>query len=231
MPFSLDEGTVIVTIAQPFTFQDFAGPWGWIAIRYYWFVFDDLALEAYVDLARAGRDPTDFLLLPALNNIAGDVEPIIERTPFALRFVGAQSGSVKIKLAGAFVALKKVISWLPIYGKWIQEKGQIDIETEIKRSKALQELKANFMDAGIPDEYAFRLAFHRLYNVWPDFYLPVLDSPSIHISEAHNTGKTLSVDQQAIEAAFPQLQVRELPPAEPKQLPTDEGSKGDSGLK
>jgi hypothetical protein len=140
-----DEGTVDVTITQSFTLRELTGPWSWIAIRYYWFVFDEVALEAYVDLARAGRDPTTHLLLPALSQVAGNVELILERTPLALRFVDAQQGSILLKVAGVLAALKKLVSWLPIYGKWIQEKGRIDVETEVVRSRALQELKTAFM--------------------------------------------------------------------------------------
>lgn len=170
MPNMLQQGEWKVTIHRSFTLRELTGPWSWIAIRYYWFVYDELMIETYRDLALQKIDPVKQVMLPALRQIAGQIELILEPTPLALRFDRSDRGSFVIWLTGALKALKSLSGWLPIYGEWIQKKGRIDLETEIRRSEGLAIMKENFIQAGIPESVAFELAFQRLYNTWPDFY-------------------------------------------------------------
>src|SRR4051812_37991874 len=114
MQIRLDEGVVTLTITRPFTLRELTGPWSWIAIRYYWFAFDDLALNSYVELANKGLDPTELILLPALRNLAANVELVLEQTPLAFRIVDSDRGSVLLKIAGSLVALRKLVYWLPV---------------------------------------------------------------------------------------------------------------------
>ena len=49
----IDSGTISVRIGEPFTLRELAGPWSWMSIRYYWFVYDELTTCDSPDIARA----------------------------------------------------------------------------------------------------------------------------------------------------------------------------------
>ena len=49
----IDSGTISVRIGEPFTLRELAGPWSWMSIRYYWFVYDELTACDSPDIARA----------------------------------------------------------------------------------------------------------------------------------------------------------------------------------
>lgn len=154
----------------PFTYRELAGPWSWVANRYYWFVFDEVMKPAYQQLVRVGGDPVTDIMQPADSQLAGNVELALERTQLAFRVVSASRGSVVFKVGGVWKALKCLASWLPIYGAWLQNKGRIDIRAEVERSAALRELTENFASVDIPLKIARRMALKRLYSSWPDFY-------------------------------------------------------------
>ncbi len=121
------QGEMLFEIQRPFTLRELSGPWSWVAIRYYWFTYDLLMLDVYRAYADAGGDPAKDILLPEVRRIAGNVELVLEKTPLALKFSRAESGSVKLFVNGVWQALDWLWKWLPAYGKWLQEKGQIDI--------------------------------------------------------------------------------------------------------
>jgi hypothetical protein len=200
----LEEGTISFKIDRPFTLRDLAGPWSWVANRYYWFVFDELFIDYYVESYKNGNDPTE-ILVTSIEKIAGNFEIVLEKTNLAFLISDAESGSVLLKVNAAYNALKNLTAWLPLYGKWVQEKGAIDIDTEVKRSAALNIIKQNFIEAGIPEDIAFRMAYERLYRGWPDFFSADGMKLSQHItsSEVTNTGRILTVDKRELQALSP----------------------------
>jgi hypothetical protein len=205
MPITLDEGRFPVIIDKPFTLRELAGPWSWMAIRYYWLVYDELMAPLYLDLARQGHDPAELVVKPALSQLAGNVELVLEQTSVALRIVDAGHGSVILWASGAWKALNSLAAWLPIYGKWLQEKGQIDIRTEIERSDALLHLMGNFVAAGIPEVLARKMALERLYGAWPDFYAGSARhiEEAVNVGEPERTGNALVVSDATVRALLP----------------------------
>lgn len=212
MSIVLDEGRFAVTIEKPFTLRELTGPWSWMAIRYYWLAYDELMMPLYVDLARRGYDPADLVIKPALTQLAGSVELILEQTPLALRIVDAGHGSVVLWTAGAWKAINSLAAWLPIYGKWLQEKGKIDIRIEIERSAALCSLMENFIKAGIPEDKARRMALERLYGAWPQFYTEGTRriEEAVHVSLPLRTGHELIISDETVRALLPPQ--KSLPP-------------------
>jgi hypothetical protein len=205
MPIILNEGRFRVFVERPFTLRELAGPWSWMAIRYYWLAFDEILMDVYVDLARQGRDPAEAMIKPSLLQIAGSVELTLEKTSLAFRIVDAEHGSIILWTAGAWKALNSLAKWLPIYGKWLQEKGQVDIRAEIERSDALIHVMNNYIDARISETLARRMAFERLYGSWPDFYASHgmrLDD-AIHVGQPERTGNQLVVPDNTIKALLP----------------------------
>jgi hypothetical protein len=164
------EGVLRIRIGVPFTLREIAGPWSWIANRYYWFVFDEVMTPHYRQLVHLGSDPVAEIMEPATRRLAGNVELVLDRTQLAFRISGASSGSVNLKVNGVWKALKCLASWLPVYGAWLQNKGRIDLRAEIERSAALVEISNNFESFGMPPDTARRMALQRLYSSWPDFY-------------------------------------------------------------
>ena len=123
---------------------------------------------------------------------------------------------------GAGKALSSLAAWLPIYGKWLQEKGQIDIRTEIERSGALLHLMGNFVAVGIPEVLARRMAFERLYGAWPDFYAGSARhiEEAVTVGEPERTGNELVVSDATVRALLPPP--KSLPPSTTDKLETRE---------
>lgn len=201
----IDSGTISVRIRVPFTLRELAGPWSWMSIRYYWFVYDELMSPYYLTLAERGHDPIAGLMRPAQEDLAGNVELALERTNLAFLVTNAASGSVILEVRGAWKALKSLSAWLPLYGKWLQHKGQIDIKTEIERSQAVIEISRNFTDLGIDPAVARKMAFHRLYSAWPDFYAGASRAleKSITVDSPRKTPDTLKISEADIKSLLP----------------------------
>ncbi|MDA2917993.1 hypothetical protein MYX76_00605 [Desulfobacterota bacterium AH_259_B03_O07] len=204
MKSEFEEGSIVFNIDRPFTLRDLAGPWSWVANRYYWFVFDELFMDYYIETYKNGNNPTNIITY-GLDKVAGQLEISLEKTSVAFLVTSASSGSILLKVSGVYKALKSLTAWLPLYGKWVQEKGEIDIATEVKRSEALNEITKNFVRAGIPEDVAFSMAYERLYRGWPDFYSPEGMGLAEHItsSEVENTGNVLTVKEREIHAISP----------------------------
>ncbi len=221
MQREFETGILPVRIGIPFTLRELSGPWSWMAIRYYWLAYDELMAPYYRALVARDLDPVLYLMRPASEQLAGNVELALEQTELGFRVIGASEGSVILKVAGAWKALKGLAAWLPLYGKWLQEKGRIDIKAEVERSDALLHLAANFESFGIPPETAKQMALHRLYGAWPDFYAGASRAleQEVTVGAPKKTRKRLFVPEEMVRAVVPLVeQLKQIPPDEIQAL-------------
>lgn len=213
MEIKLEAGILPIRIGTPFTLRELSGPWSWIAIRYYWLTYDELMAPYYQALVARGFDPVEYLMRPASQQLAGNVELALEPTELGFRIVSASQGSVILKVIGAWKSLKSLAVWLPIYSKWLQEKGRIDIRAEIERSEALLQIAGNFESFGIPTETAKKMAFHRLYGTWPDFYAGTSRAleEAVTVDQPKKKRQRLKVSEETVHALIPPVEeVRQL---------------------